>query len=199
MFGSSPLDVFSSSSKAKPAEGTTANAAAPAPDVECPEVTVRAGAATLSISSKPKEGEPAALDLRYQGTIVRTARECVVNSGMMIMKVGIEGRVITGPSGGPGPVQVPLRIAVVQEGVNPVTVFSRFAPLQVEVTANVDRVTFTHVDPAVTFPLPQRLADIDSYVVYVGFDSIAAEPKVKKKPPGKPVARKKPAPKPSQS
>ena len=42
------------------------------------------------------------MDLRYQATIIRTARECQVNSGVMTMKVGIEGRVITGPAGGPG-------------------------------------------------------------------------------------------------
>ena len=49
--------------------------------------------------------------------IVRTARECHVAAGIMTMKVGIEGRVITGPAGGPGTVDVPLRIAVVQEGI----------------------------------------------------------------------------------
>ena len=62
------------------------------------------------------------MDLRYQVTIVRTARECHVNSGIMTMKVGVEGRVITGPAGGPGTVDVPLRLAVVQEGVNPKTI-----------------------------------------------------------------------------
>src|SRR5262249_56143528 len=85
-------------------------------DIECPDVNVRTGAATLMISSKPGEGEASALDLRYQATIIRTARECRVNSGIMTMKVGIEGRVITGPAGGAGTVSVPIRLAVVQEG-----------------------------------------------------------------------------------
>ena len=35
------------------------------------------------------------------------------------MKVGIQGRVILGPSGRPGQIEVPLRIAVVQEGASP--------------------------------------------------------------------------------
>ena len=87
---------------------------------------MRTGAATLMIGSKPGAGEPSALDLRYQGTIVRTARECRVSAGIMTMKVGIEGRVITGPAGGPGTVDVPLRIAVVQEGINPKTIVSKF-------------------------------------------------------------------------
>ena len=85
-------------------------------------MSVRTGAATLMIGSKSGGEEPTALDLRYQVTIVRTARECHVNSGIMTMKVGVEGRVITGPAGGAGTVNVPIRLAVVQEGVNPKTI-----------------------------------------------------------------------------
>ncbi len=47
---------------------------------------------------------------------------------------------------------------------------SKFAREPVTIASAVDRVTFTHVDPEISFPLPQPLADIDSYVVYVGFD-----------------------------
>ena len=147
MFNTSALDLFSTSSKA-----TTGNAAAgeeAATDVECPSVDVRTGAATLMIGSKPGEGEPSALDLRYQGTIVRTARECRVSAGIMTMKVGIEGRVITGPAGGPGTVDIPLRIAVVQEGINPKAITSRFVRIQVGIASGSDRAPFTHVDPDV--------------------------------------------------
>lgn len=198
---SSPLDLFSSSSKATndaPPAGGTANISTD--DIDCPEVQVRTGAASLMIGSKPGEGEPAALDVRYQGSILRTARECHVNAGIMTMKVGIEGRVITGPAGGPGTVDVPLRIAVVQEGVTPKAVASKFARETVTVNSSIDRVTFTHVEPDIVFPLPQPLGLIDRYVVYVGFDPIGAQPE-KKKPPvkRKPAAKKKPAAKPKQS
>ncbi len=164
-------------------------------DIECPGVDVRTGAATLMIGSKPGEvGEPAVLDLRYQGTIIRTARECHVNAGVMTMKVGIEGRIITGPAGGPGTADVPLRIAVVHEGTNPKTIVSKFARIPVTVNNAVDRVTFTHVDSDIAFPMPQVPADIDAYVVYVGFDALGAPPE-KKTPP----AKRKPAAKPKQS
>jgi hypothetical protein len=196
MFNTSALDLFSTSSKA-----TTGNAATgeeSATDVECPTVDVRTGAATLMIGSKPGEGEPSALDLRYQGTIVRTARECRVSAGVMTMKVGIEGRVITGPAGGPGTVDIPLRIAVVQEGINPKTITSKFARIQVGIAGAVDRVPFTHVDPDVSFPMPTRAADIDSYVVYVGFDPVGAQ-QDKKKPAPKSKPKPKSAAKPRQS
>ena len=197
---SSPLDFFSSSSKATndaPSAGGTANLSAD--DIDCPEVRVRTGASTLMIGSKPGDGEPAALDVRYQGSIIRTARECHVNAGIMTMKVGIEGRVITGPAGGPGTVDVPLRIAVVQEGVNPKAVTSKFGRETVTMNNSIDRVIFTHIESDIAFPLPQPLGLIDAYVVYVGFDPIGAQPE-KKKPPAKrkPVA-KKPAAKPKQS
>lgn len=194
MFNTSALDLFSTSSKATTSDAATGDESAT--DVECPSVDVRTGAATLMIGSKPGEGEPSALDLRYQGTIVRTARECRVNAGVMTMKVGIEGRVITGPAGGPGTVDIPLRIAVVQEGINPKTITSRFTRIQVGIASAVDRVPFTHVDPDVSFPMPARLADIDSYVVYVGFDPVGAQQE-KKKPA--PKSKPKSAAKPRQS
>jgi hypothetical protein len=182
LFSTSALDLFSTSSKAtktEPAAGgdtTETNT-----DIECPSVSVRTGAATLMIGSNPKEAEPSALDVRYQGTIIRMARECHVSAGVMTMKVGIEGRIITGPAGGPGTIDVPLRIAVVQDGINPKTVVSKFGRETVTIASAVDRVNFTHIDPDISFPLPQPLANIDAYVVYVGFDPLGAQP-AKKKP-----------------
>jgi hypothetical protein len=192
LLGSS-TNIFGSSkaTTGEPAAGV--GGATAASDVECPGVDVRAGAATLMIGSKPGEGEPSALDLRYQGSIVRTARECHVNSGMMTMKVGIEGRVITGPAGGPGNVDVPLRIAVVKEGPEPKTIVSKFARIPVTITGSIDRVTFTHVESDIAFPLPTPVADIDAYVVYVGFDSMAAPA------PKRPAAKPKRAARPKQS
>ena len=194
VFSTSALDLFSTSSKAT--SGDAGVAADPNANVECPGIEVRSGAGTLMIGTKPGEGEPSALDLRYQVTIIRTARECRVTAGIMTMKVGVEGRVIAGPAGGPGTVDVPLRLAVVQEGINPKTILSRFAREQVTITNAVDRATFTHIDPEISFPMPQPAANIDSYVVYVGFDPLGAQQE-KKKPPAKPKPRV--APKPRQS
>ena len=193
MFNGSALDLFSTSSKA-----TKANAAAPdapetATDIECPDVKIRDGAATLTIGSNPKEQQPAPLDVRYQGSIVRTARECHVANGVMTMKVGIEGRIITGPAGGPGTVDVPLRVAVVQDGLNPKPIVSNFGKETVTLAGAVDRATFTHIDDNISFPLPQPLGLMDAYVVYVGFDPVGAKPPEKKKAPvkrrGRPAAK----------
>ena len=200
LLNTSSLNPFSNSSKA-----TTGGTAAgvtdsneSSTDIECPSVEVRTGAATLLIGSKPGQGEPSALDVRYSGSIIRTARECHVNAGVMTMKVGIEGRIITGPAGGAGNLDVPIRLAVVQEGVNPKPIVSKFARVPVTITGAIDRVTFTHVDSDIVFPLPTPLGDIDAYVVYVGFDSTALQPEKPKPQPKKPAAKPRVA-KPKQS
>ena len=190
LLGSS-TNIFGSSkaTTGEPAAGV--GGAVSASDVECPTVDIRTGAATLMIGSKQGEtGEPSALDLRYQGSILRTARECHVNAGVMTMKVGIEGRVITGPAGGPGSIDVPLRIAIVKEGPEPKTILSKFARVPVTITGSIDRVAFTHVDQEIAFPMPTPVSDIDAYVVYVGFDSMAAP--APKRPAAKPRRTGKP-------
>ena len=102
----------------------------------------------------------------------------------MTMKVGIEGRVITGPAGGPGTVDVPLRIAVVQEGVKPKTIVSKFAR---DSGDGHQRGRPRHLHPYRSghrrSRCRSRSALIDAYVVYVGFDPLGAQPE-KKKPRG---------------
>jgi hypothetical protein len=178
------LNLFGKSADSGESKANAANAALAATqdDVPCPEVKIRNGAATLMIGDKPGAGEPAPLDVRYQGSIIDYARECHLNSGLLTIKVGVEGRIITGPAGGPGTVNVPLRIAVVHEGINPTTVVTKFAIIPVTVANAVDRVTFTHVEPDLAFPLPRPLSVLDHYVVYVGFDPLAAQPQKPKRP-----------------
>ena len=189
---SSMSDKMASALFGPPAQSDGTGATAPAVDVECPGVEVRPGASTLSIAGKGNDS--AALDLRYQGGIVRTARECHVSAGNMTMKIGVEGRLVLGPAGGPGQVDIPLRYAVVHEGVDPKTIVSKLYRVAVTVPPNEGRVSFSHVAEDIAFPMPQRVATIDSYVVYVGFDPVgAAEPKPKSKPAPK-SAPKKPLP-----
>jgi hypothetical protein len=196
LFSASPLDLFKSSPKATVVSDGANPASAVDTDYDCPEVKVRAGAATFMIGTKPGEGEPNALDLRYQGSISRTARECHLNGNIMTIKVGIEGRIITGPAGGPGNVDVPMRIAVVQEGIAPKLVTSKFGRETVAITGSVDRVNFTHITDDLSFPLPSPVTEISSYVVYVGFDPQSAQPE-KKAPAVR--QKKRPAAKPRSS
>ena len=107
---------------------------------------------------------------------------------MLSIKVGMQGRVILGPEGSPGPVDVPVRFAVVREGIDPRPIVTKLDRVAVTVTPSESNVLFTHVAEGLEFPMP-RGGEIDSYVVYIGFDpSAVQEPK---KPRGKPAARRK--------
>jgi len=155
------------------------------PDVNCPPVDVRRGASTLTICPT---GDKTAMTLRYQVDFAREARECAVTGGNMVMRVGVEGRVIVGPAGGPGQVDVPLRMAVVEEtpssGTHPV--LTKFILIPVVIAPNQGSATFTHIEEGITFPLPTPTAQLDDYLVYIGFDPVTAEAQAKPAPKGKP-------------
>ncbi|MEA2916095.1 MAG: hypothetical protein QOJ15_8176 [Bradyrhizobium sp.] len=180
--------MFGSSSAAN--ANASATAALPA-DFECPQVQVRTGASTLTSSGNP--AEPTAMNLKYQVTIGTTARECRMGPGnIVLLKVGMQGRVILGPEGSPGSIDVPLRYAVVRETMESKVVTTKLERIAVAVPQNDSNVLFSHVTEGLDFPMP-RGADIDSYVIYIGFDPAAApEPQKKPKPKQKPAPRVRP-------
>ncbi len=170
---------------------TTANTAAPAgetpaqqPSFECPSIAIRQGASTMQISANPSD--PSALNMRYQIGLGETARECRLTGTTLSMRIGIQGRVILGPAGGAGQIDVPLRLAVVREGPEPRPIATRFQRINVTIPQGDTNVSFTHIEEELSFPMPPG-GDIDAYVVYVGFDPLAArEPR---RPERRPPAR----------
>ena len=171
-------------------------------DVNCPGVEVRRGAATLTVGPS---GERTAMTLKYQASFVRLARECSVVESNMVMKVGVEGRIVLGPAGSPGQVSVPLRFAVVQEtpsGMRPVTTKFIIVPAEVGPSGNSP---FVYVEEALSFPIPTPTTALDEYLVYVGFDPVSAEaqskapPKARAKEKPKTTPKSKPNPQPSAS
>ena len=176
--------IFGPSSDASNAQAAAATLPA---DFQCPDVNIRQGAATLTSSANPAEST--AMNMRYQVSITTTARECrLLPNNMLSIKVGMQGRVILGPEGSPGPVDVPIRFAVVREGIDPRPIVTKLDRVAVTMTPSETNVLFTHVAEGLEFPMP-RAAEIDAYIVYIGFDpSAVQEPK---KPRQKPAARRK--------
>ena len=163
-------------------------------DVECPYINIREGASTLTVNAAGDYGssDNSAMSLKYQGTFVRAARQCSVVAGQMTIKVGVEGRIILGPAGGPGQVDVPLRIAVVDEspaGSKPVA--TKLIHIPVMVQSASDNPAFAYVEDGLTFPLPPSSIALARYVIYIGFDPLAVE--TEKKPKPKPAHRPRPA------
>jgi hypothetical protein len=165
--------------------GTEAQAAAPGGRVmedDCPSVDIRTGGGTLAVAGKK---DFTANDLRYQLTFIELARQCFVDGGNVRMRVGVQGRAVVGPVGAPGQVNAPIRYAVVQEGVQPKTIVTRFRRVPVTLDT-VNSTTFTDIEEDLSFPMPPP-ADLQKYVVYVGFDEAGdrQQPKSKAKAPAK--------------
>ena len=135
------------------------------------------------------------MSLKYQGIFVRAARDCAVVNGQMVMRVGVQGRIIVGPAGGAGQIDVPLRIAIVSAPITaPKTVLTKLIRIPVTIGANAPNVDFTHIEEGLSFPMPSSSSD--PYIVYIGFDPVgaAAQDQAKKQPPAK---KPKPAVKPN--
>jgi hypothetical protein len=175
----------------KPA-ASTSGASTPADDFnpdDCPTVDVRQGASTFSVAAATKNPEESAA-LRYQGNFSQTARSCTKNGNMLVIKLGVQGRLILGPAGTAGQVEVPLRFALVQEGIQPKTVWTKFYQVPVTIGEGQPSVSFTHIDDEISVPMPDK-STLESYVLYVGFDPLSAATMQKKKaPPPKPARHK---------
>jgi hypothetical protein len=136
---------------------------------DCPSVDVRGGASTLVIAANV--ASPTANDVRYQLSFHELARQCFIEGGTLRMRVGVQGRAVVGPAGAPPQVSVPIRYAVVREGVQPKTVVTKFRRQAVSVPPGAPNVLFTDIEDDLSFPLPP-LVELQAYVVYVGFDDM---------------------------
>jgi hypothetical protein len=141
-------------------------------DLTCPPVTVRAGASTYAVGAPGKQ--PVGNDLKFQATISKMARECTVNGGVITARIGVQGRVIAGPSGAPSSVQVPIRVAVVQGGVAEKTIATKVYQTTVTMSEGGSE-PFTLVAEDLTYPAPAGAVG-DSYIFYIGFDPQALKP-----------------------
>jgi hypothetical protein len=135
-----------------------------------------------------KSEQATAGDLRYQLSFGQTARECRVQDGNMFIKVGVQGRVILGPFGAPGSVDIPLRYAVVREGPEPKVIVTKFRRTGATIASGQTHVQFIDVEEGLSFPLPAA-AELEAYVIYVGFDEAGEKNERKSQPARRSVQR----------
>ena len=146
--------------------------AADGTEPDCPVVKIRAGASTYAVAAPGKQ--PVGSDLRYQATVTRTARDCRRSGGQIIARIGIQGRVIAGPAGSPATVEIPLRVAVVQVGVQERMIATKVYRTTVSMTED-SSTPFSLVGEDLAYSMPSG-ATSESYVFYIGFDPQAVTP-----------------------
>jgi hypothetical protein len=193
---STPTEVSGTATTSRFASlfGESASPAAPAaasgpafnPD-DCPGVEIRTGAGTFRLAGPLADSS--GTETRYQLTFTQTARQCMVSGANVVMKVGVQGRIVVGPAGGPGQLDVPLRYAVVREGAPPRTIATKFKRAPAEVAPGQSNAVFSDVEEDLSFPMPSR-AELATYMVYVGFDEIGDGPE-RKPAARKPAAKRK--------
>src|SRR5438477_11830157 len=166
----------------EPAAAPTIVSPEPENDLSCPPVTIRAGASTYAVAAPGKQ--PVGNDVRFQATITRTARQCTKTGDQITARIGIQGRVIAGPAGAPSTVEIPLRVAVVQGGVQEKTIATKVYRTTVSMSED-GNVPFALVAEDMVYPVPLGAAG-DSYIFYIGFGPQALKPEPKPK-----AARKK--------
>jgi hypothetical protein len=155
----------------------------PKTELDCPQVAIRAGASTFAVAAPGKQA--VGDDVRYQASIIKMARDCTLADGQITAHIGIQGRVIVGPSGAPPTVEIPLRVAVVQGGVGEKVITTKAFRTTVEMGEG-GSVPFTLVTDDVIYPAPTPAA-AEHYIFYVGFDPQLAAPEK----PAKPARKKK--------
>ena len=174
-------EIFSSKPVSYAQAGTPATAGATEFDpTDCPPVDIRQGASTFSVNTAAKN--PAESVLRYQGSFAQTARSCSRSGTTMTIKLGVQGRIILGPGGGPGQVDVPVRFALVEEGVQPKTIWTKFYRVPVVIGEGQPSISFTHIEDDLTVPMPGK-DSLEAYVLYIGFDPMGLTQKPKATPP----------------
>jgi len=128
----------------------------------CPTATLREGTAIYRLyRNKKKRDNPE--ELRYQASIVRVSRSCTYEQGQLRMKIGVSGRIVTGPAGKPGSFKLPLRIAIKSQGE---LVYSKLKKFDGVVAPGNATGKFIYVDEEVSFLAPTNR----NVRVNVGFD-----------------------------
>lgn len=136
----------------------------------CPPVDVLDGGAALRALGGSGQGS-AEGSVRHQISLGKFARECTSRpDGSVLVKVGVEGRILLGAGGGSGGrFDVPLRV-VVKRGET--TVASRSRRIAATIPAGDTQGTFTAVEEGLVVP-PAYAKD---YEILVGLGGGGSEP-----------------------
>lgn len=175
MFGSStPKSEVTSVSEdqllaaAKSNDGSTGSTSVGEVAAGCPRFVVAPRDNHITFYEPGRAGD--GLAIIHRGEITKTARECQVVAGQVIVKYGFSGRVLLGPKGKPGNVSLPLNVTVSDSKRAKIAGDA----LKVDVEVGADKpIGYFSAVRTVTFQVPEGSRP-GEFEVMVGFDSKAA-------------------------
>jgi hypothetical protein len=130
----------------------------------CPRFTIFSRDSNVTIYEQGRVGD--ALGVMHRGEITKTARECVVEGGRVTVKYGFSGRVLLGPRGKTGNVQLPLTVFVTDAKRERVA----NDRLRIDVPVALDKpIGYFSTVREVTFTVPEG-ARAGEFEVFVGFE-----------------------------
>jgi hypothetical protein len=137
-------------------------------ELVCPVVDVREGAAAHRVYA----GAQSNANVRYQFSMGDIARQCRVQGNQIVLKIGVEGRVLLGPAGSPGSFSVPVSIAVRDEATRQF-VATRTYRVAANIPQGSANTEFAVVSDEIAIPF-KGLAANEDFIIFVGFDGASA-------------------------
>lgn len=119
----------------------------PVVQANCPQVSILDDQAVYRIYSGGAKGN--AEKLMYQASLGDSTRACTMNGDTLTVHVMAQGRIVPGPMGKPGPVEVPIRVTV-RDGDG--EVFTNVMRVPVEILAGGAGNQFLYSNNNVTIP-----------------------------------------------
>jgi hypothetical protein len=138
-------------------------------DIECPAVQILSGTAAIRAES--------GAGVRHQFSVVQTARECRSEGSNIIIKMGVEGRTLLGPSGSPGSFTVPVRF-VAKRGDT--VVASKLVRQSVTIPSGDTQATFIAIEEGMSVS-KAGAAELELFVGLDGSGGAAERPARKKR------------------
>ncbi len=131
----------------------------------CPATEVWTSDRTYTVYEPGREGD--GLAIVHRGELMKTGRECAIQPGQIRVKYGVFGRVLLGPKGQAGPLNLPVRITVVNVNREPVVTTRLQIPVVVKDGKPIEYFTQTGI---IDFDVPVGTRPAD-YKLLVAFEN----------------------------
>lgn len=130
----------------------------------CPRFTIWTRDSNVTIYEAGRVGD--GLAVMHRGEITKTARECNIENGRVTVKYGFSGRILLGPKGKSGNVQLPVNVFVTDAKREKVA----NDKLRIDVPVALEKpIGYFSTVREVSFTIPEG-ARPGEYEVFVGFE-----------------------------